>query len=85
MIECRCQKLDKPLDAVAMGYRRENCVVVKNRSQRIIRLCSIGHVAEPFDLVLCNPEFPEVAANLNSGHLKIRMRFDDRANITSDL
>lgn len=85
MSECRCQPLSQPLDAVAMGHRRDNCAVIKNRSERIIRLCDNGHVIEPRALMLCDPSFPEVAANIASGHLRIRMKFDSRANIASDL
>jgi len=76
MSNCVCQKLAHWLDAVAMDYRREDCVVVYNRTTKIIETCAAGHVVSFGETALVDPNFPAVSQSIDAKDLKIRARFD---------
>jgi len=76
MSDCVCKKLQHWLDAVAMDYRRKDCVVVYNRTTKIIETCPAGHVVSFGETALVDPNFPAVSRSIEAKDLKIEAQFD---------
>jgi hypothetical protein len=78
MDECYCKNLNHWLDAQAMGYKRNNCVVIYSRSKKIIRTCASGHTIEPFKYKLADPTYPGIAKGIAMDELRVIVEFDGR-------
>lgn len=82
--DCVCQELNGVLDPDVFDYDRVNAVVIHNNSGFILTTCEYGHRAPILALVLCSPDYPNVADAIERNLVVVKREYDTFGHPASD-